>query len=452
MPFAKKLAPGQKPYKPTANKEKHLSIKRVGSLGRVLLVTASKGPYVKEKHEDAFVHGIAQYIGSKQKGDEAHQKLENFGLQFLGELYFRQTSIRGDNTTIVNHNQTGNWRSKCVAFLIDKNPEEMEDVNADSLLKNLHDWLAHICYEGDKLFAKNKQRLWQTKVMPWDPVVMNLTPKSPAGDEIYDNLDALITDNFCLNVYMQVFGYTEHEPKETLVLYHDNEDPLKVFTKHDDKGYACMPVEYFGFPTTDSTPAEDFTKRIKRVVAKIDAFKPTIKEQTKAGSNPDQADMETLRNILTNVTSQLKNMQAVETQGLRTVDQLLSFFKTDGNDARYGATNEDISTLSDIIGKFDPKTGKRLQKTQSTLDGFLQEEKDAENGDTFAEASDGGGKMPARNTGCEEDSVETILIEDGNHGTTSTRKRNASSTKGGQGKKRTKTSLGAKQVTASEPK
>ena len=54
MPFAKKLKQGQSNFASAPAQEKIVSFIRMSSLGRVILVTVSKGPYTKDHHVDGF--------------------------------------------------------------------------------------------------------------------------------------------------------------------------------------------------------------------------------------------------------------------------------------------------------------------------------------------------------------------------------------------------------------
>ena len=248
-----------------------------------------------------------------------------------------------------------------------------------------------------------------------------------------------------------------------MALYGLVEDPLQIFTKHEQGGYAMVPVVYLGFPTVVDTPAKDFTRRLSHVVAKLPFFLANDESKKEVDDKLGPENFIEMGQILGNVVEQFQILREVEPIALTKAAELHKFFTDEQKNPRYGATCQHLSNLSECIGKFDPESGQLLSATgQQTLDFMIKpkanpgEEKQA--GD---DQLDGDKKPAAEETkDAEEEKEESSGEQSGNSSdktyvpsddpdSPSRRKRAAAAANTGTKppSKKTRKNLGAKQVT-----
>ena len=402
MPFAKKLKQGQSNFASAPAQEKIVSFIRMSSLGRVILVTVSKGPYTKDHHVDGFTVNLNKYMP-----DPAHnldQELKHFKLIYCGPGYFRQTTARGVNDTVQTIAASPR-QSGCGMFFIDLEDHKMNNFDVDRMLPAFHQYLITALKKADYKYAKDKKKVISNDISPYDASTMNLTPKDNDGNFRFDSLDSRITDNYCANVFARVYGgMTKREDKRLMTLYEESgNDALNIFTNYEPNGWAQVPIVLFGFPTVAGTPAKEFSRRLNHVVKKLPFFLANDEAQNEVDDVLGAANYDAMSDVLKNVVNQFKELREVEPAALKKAFELHEFFVDDNKKPKFNATCELISSLSSIVEKFDPESGQLLAATgQQTLNFMLNGTEDSDD----EEPADGERKPAAREKPTAEETKE----------------------------------------------
>ena len=189
---------------------------------------------------------------------------------------------------------------------------------------------------------------------------MDITPKKSSGEYDWKPVDTFISDNYCCRLYCRLLAgnFDFLRDAKNCVLYdRTNGDPFKIFTNHDEHGYAASPVRYLGFLVDPLAPPEEFHWRIDHVLNVLGKL-----------GNDDETDDTLMQEILANIIQNLDLKHEVTVQTLENCNKILHVYTDKSGNPLYGVSSGHLTTLKNTIALFDAKTGKRVDADgQQTL-------------------------------------------------------------------------------------